>query len=67
MNRYYQILFWTSAGGKAVSRPNLLRHFPAELIDECLDDGYLVEIRRNECNDPVYAITDAGREKRDEC
>lgn len=66
MNRFHQILYWTSAGGKAVSRPNLLRRFSAELIDDCLDNGYLIEIRRNESNDPVYAITDAGREKRDE-
>lgn len=28
--------------------------------------GYLVEIRRNAFNEPVYAITNAGREKRDE-
>lgn len=47
MNKYYPILYFTSAGGKPVSRPNLLKHFQAELIDECLDNGYLVEIRRN--------------------
>ena len=62
MNRFYQILYWISAGGNTASRPNLLRHFPAELIDECLDNGYLVEIRRNAFNEPVYAITNAGRE-----
>ena len=66
MNRFYQILYWISAGGNTASRPNLLRHCPAELIDECLDNGYLVEIRRNAFNEPVYAITNAGREKRDE-
>lgn len=34
MNRFYQILYWISAGGNTASRPNLLKHFPAELIDE---------------------------------
>ena len=66
MNKYYPILNFTSAGGKPVSRSNLLKHFRAELIDECLDNGYLVEIRRNAYDDPVYSFTDAGREKRDE-
>lgn len=66
MNRFYQILYWISAGGNIASRPNLLKQFSAELIDECLDTGYLIEIRRNAFNDPVYAITNAGREKRDE-
>ena len=66
MNKYYPILNFTSAGGKPVSRSNLLKHFQAELIDECLHNGYLVEIRRNAFDDPVYSITDAGREKRDE-
>ena len=65
MNRFYQILYWISAGGNTASRPNLLKQFSAELIDECLDTGYLIEIRRNAINDPVYAITNAGREKRD--
>ena len=66
MNRFYQILYWISAGGNTASRPNLLKQFSAELIEECLDTGYLIEIRRNAFNDPVYAITNAGREKRDE-
>ena len=66
MNRFYQILYWISAGSNTASRPNLLKHFPAELIDECIDNGYLVEIRRNAFNEPVYAITHAGIEKRDE-
>lgn len=66
MKRFYQILYWISAGGSTASRTNLLKHFSADLIDECLDNGYLVEIRRNAFNEPVYAITNAGREKRDE-
>ena len=47
MNRFYQILNWISTGGNTASRPSLLKHFSGELIDECLDNGYLVEIRRN--------------------
>ena len=66
MNRFYQILNWISTGGNTASRPSLLKHFSGELIDECLDNGYLVESRRNAFNEPVYAITNAGREKRDE-
>lgn len=66
MNRFYQILYWISAGGNTASRPNLLKQFSAELIDECLDNGCLIEIRRNAFNDLVYAITNVGREKRDE-
>lgn len=64
--RRHQILNWISTGGNTASRPSLLKHFSGELIDECLDNGYLVEIRRNAFNEPVYAITNAGREKRDE-
>ena len=62
MNRFYQILNWISTGGNTASRPSLLKHFSGELID----NGYIVEIRRNAFNEPVYAITNAGREKRDE-
>lgn len=57
MNRFYQILNWISTGGNTASRPSLLKHFSGELIDECLDNGYLVEIRRNAFNEPVYIKT----------
>lgn len=53
MNRFYQILNWISTGCNTASRPSLLKHFSGELIDECLDNGYLVEIRRNAFNEKV--------------
>ena len=66
-NRYYQILYMVSAGGRSVCRHFLnQKGFSDELIDECITNGYILEIGHNDLGDPIYKITDAGRIKRDE-
>lgn len=40
--------------------------FSDELIDECITNGYILEIGHNNLGDPIYKITDVGRIKRDE-
>ena len=51
--------------GTTPCRKHLIRHYSAELIDEAVELGYIVQIRTNETGDPVYAITDKGKELRD--
>ena len=65
-NRYFQILYMVSAGGQSVCRHFLnQKGFSDELIDECIINGYILEIGHNDLGDPIYKITDAGRIKRD--
>ena len=51
--------------GTTPCRNHLARHYSTELIDEAIELGYIIQIRINETGDPVYAITDKGKELRD--
>lgn len=65
-NRFYGILAIASAGGNPVSRHFLLnKGYSEDLIDECLEKGYLIYLRNNDIGDAVYIITNRGREVRD--
>lgn len=63
MNFYGLLMQFTK--GTTPSRRHLLKHYSSEMIDMAIDLGYIVEIRRNDYNEPVYAITDMGRDIRD--
>lgn len=65
--KYFQLLHMASAGGQSVCRQFLKRKgFLDELIDKCLEEGYIIEVGHNDSGDPLYRITDKGRAKRDE-
>lgn len=64
MNKFYSMLMQFSQG-TTPSRTHLKRKFGEALIDEALYLGYIIELRKNEFDDPIYAITASGIEKRD--
>lgn len=63
MNFYGLLIQFTK--GTTPSRKHLLKHHSSEIIDKAIDLGYIVETRRNTYNEPVYAITNLGKEVRD--
>lgn len=66
-NNYYSILLMVSAGGGSASRSFLMsKNFSEELIDKCIENKYIFEVRKNDLGEPVCKITDLGRAKRDE-
>ena len=66
-NNYYSILLMVSAGGGSASRSFLMsKNFSEELIDKCIENKDIFEVRKNDLGEPVYKITDLGRAKRDE-
>lgn len=64
MNKFYSILMQFT-NGTTPCREHLLRHYQASLVDEAIQLGYIVEIRKNSFGDSVYMITDSGRSVRD--
>ena len=66
-NTYHWILYMVSAGGQSVSRHFLItKGFSEELIDDCIEKRYIIEVGENTLGEPLYIITDAGRAKRNE-
>ena len=61
---FYGLLMQFS-NGTTPCRSHLEKRFDVELIDAAIDSGYIREIKRNSCDDPVYQITLLGREVRD--
>ena len=46
-------------------RSHLVRIFGEELVDECVQKGYIRVCRTNAFGEPVYTITEKGRAERD--
>lgn len=46
-------------------REHLSRRYSAELVDEALNEGLISQLRTNDSGDPVYYITEKGKEVRD--
>ena len=51
--------------GTTPCRSHLEKIYGAELVDAAIDRGYIEEIKRNSCDDPVYRLTSLGKEVRD--
>ena len=65
MNKFYSMLMQFTQG-TTPSRAHLKQQYGEELIDEALRSGYIIEIRKNEFGEPVYAITIDGKSQRDD-
>ena len=65
MNKFYSMLMRFTQG-TTPSRAHLKQKYGEELIDEALRLGYIIELRKNEFGEPVYAITIDGKSKRDD-
>ena len=63
-NKFYSMLMQFTQG-TTPSRTRLKRKYGEALIDEALNLGLIKEIRQNKYGDPIYAITEQGKEKRD--
>lgn len=63
-NCFYELLMQFT-GGTTPSRKNLSKHYSENLIDEAINLGYIKEIGKNDIGDPVYGITESGRQTRD--
>lgn len=66
MNRFYKILVMFQIGEK-VTRNRLLRlnGVTAEFLDECVDQGLLIEIDKTDIGEIRYMITEKGIAVRD--
>ncbi len=65
MNKFYSLLMQFTQG-TTPSRLHLVHKYNEDLVDEAIHMGYIIEIRKNEYGEPVYAITPAGRSARDD-
>lgn len=63
MREYYGFLILFN--GTECSKTHLLRHHTQEEIDACLELGYIVQTRKQADGEPVYGITQAGKNYRD--
>lgn len=63
MNFYGMLMQFTR--GTTPCREHLLKSHSADLIDAAIQLGYIREIHRNAYDDPVYMITDLGKNVRD--
>lgn len=64
MNKFYGLLMQFTHG-TTPCRKHLLKNYSPILIDESIELGYIVEIRKNAYGEAVYAITDLGKNIRD--
>ena len=64
MNEYYAILMQFTHG-TTPCRIHLIRRFSEKLLDSAMEMGYIVQVGNNSYNEPIYAITQKGKEKRD--
>ena len=64
MNKYYKILIEFS-NGTTPCKPHLIRRYGEDLLKECLQKEYIIQIGTNSVGDPIYTITEKGRQKRD--
>ncbi len=63
MNNFYQLLIFFQKG-EHLSRNYLLKQCSSELIQQALDNGFIIE-GTNKDGDVVYSITKLGVEERD--
>lgn len=61
MNKFYRILIMFQKGEK-VARHRLLRlnEVTSELLDECVEQGLLIEVDKTEEGETRYIITEKG-------
>ena len=66
-NKYYKLLVMFQTGEK-ITRHRLLRlqSVTEQLIDEALDNGYIVITTPTSDNEERYVITELGKQIRDE-
>lgn len=64
MNEFYSLLMQFAQESEAC-RKHLLKNYDEDLINKAITNGYLYELRKNDIGDPVYAITEKGKRKRD--
>jgi len=66
MNRFYKILIMFQIGEK-VTRNRLLRlnGVTEDLLDECVEQGLLIEVDKTDIGEIRYMITEKGRAVRD--
>lgn len=64
MNKFYSLLMQFTQGNTP-SRLHLVHASNEDLVDEAISMGYIIEIRKNIYDEPVYAITPEGRSARD--
>ena len=64
MNEFFKMLV-VFTNGNTPCRKYLVEKFSAELVDEAIREEYIIEIRKNDLGDPVYDITQKGKDKRD--
>ncbi len=64
MNKFYRILMQFS-GGTTPTRKSLLHSFDESLVDEAITLRYIIEIGTTDIGEPKYAITELGKQIRD--
>ncbi len=55
-------MLYLFSNGSTVIRSALVRKYTEEVVDEVIAKGYIAEIRKDKYGDPVYAITETGKE-----
>lgn len=58
-NKFYK-MFILFSHGTTHDRKRLLHSYPEELADEAIAKGYIIELREDEWDVPVYEITSFG-------
>ena len=64
MTKFYSMLMQFTQG-TTPTRLHLVHTHNEDLVDEAIRMGYIIEIRKNEYGEPVYAITPLGKSVRD--
>lgn len=65
MKRKFYGMLMQFTRGTHPCRKHLSRHYSAELVDEALEAGLISQLGTNDLGDPVYYITEKGKEVRD--
>lgn len=59
--KFYEMLTLFSHG-TTHAKDRLLHQYSEELVDEAIAKGYILELRKDEWDVPIYGITPLGKE-----